>query len=159
LEEADATSTPDLISVMAWAALHEDAPTAPPLEENNARIYRSNEPLTPQEEEDARRAEILTLMQYGTLKHVSREELTELEYAKRLYTRLFTQRKRDGRPKGRTVAGTGSRAQDRTDLIKGQNSGSYSPTVSTPAVFMTCAIAAHIRGSMTLAQRADHRFR
>ena len=98
-------------------------------------------------------------MQYGTLKHVSREELTELEYAKRLYTRLFTQRKRDERPKGRTVADTGSRAQDRTDLIKGQNSGSYSPTVSTPAVFMTCAIAAHIRGSMTLAQRADHRFR
>ena len=67
--------------------------------------------------------------------------------------------KRDGRPKGRTVAGTGSRAQDRTDLIKGQNSGSYSPTVSTPAVFMTCTIAAHIRGYMTLAQRTDHRIR
>ena len=106
---------------------------------------RALDPLSEEEEEEARTAEIQTLMNHGTLQRTTRAEITNLEWWKRLYIRLFTTRKREGNAKARAVGGTGGRRQDRNDLLHGPQGGSYSPTVAIPSLFLAIAMASIMR--------------
>ena len=52
----------------------------------------------------------------------------------------------------------GARPQDRADLL-GNRGGSYAPTVSIAGIFMSCAMAACIRGKMDLSERQEYKLR
>jgi hypothetical protein len=85
---------------------------------------------------EAARSEMKQLHMQDTFQPVHRHEMTLDEQSKILESHMFLKQKRDGKIKGRTVAG----GNKQRDFISKQDVSS--PTVSTEAVLLSCIIDA-----------------